>query len=238
MKNEIVLVTGASSGIGEACARLLSERGYTVVLSARTKKKLQAIERELTDRGERALAISGDVTKDNDARNVINESLKTFGAIHAIVHSAGVFRMNRVEATSPEEFRQVLDTNLTSLFYLLRHLLPHMYKQQQGRIVAISSILGKEAYPSESAYCASKWGLMGFLKALREEARGHGVTVTAICPGATLTPSWDSYPKPLPEGKLIEAGTVASAVAFALEQPATTCVDELVITPAKGPMEL
>jgi len=238
MNNEIVLVTGASSGIGEACARLLSERGYTVVLCARTKKKLQAIERELTDRGERALAIAGDVTKDNDARNVINESLKTFGAIHAIVHSAGVFRMNRVEATSPEEFRQLLDTNLTSLFYLLRHLLPHMYKQKRGRIVAISSILGKDAYPSESAYCASKWGLMGFLKALREEARERGVTVTAICPGATLTPSWDSYPKPLPEGKLIEAGTVASAVAFALQQPPAACVDELVITPAKGPIEL
>ncbi len=238
MKNEIVLVTGASSGIGEACARLLSEHGYTVILSARTKKKLQAIEREMADSGKRALTIAGDATKDHDARNIVNESLKTFGAIHAIVHSAGVFRMNRVEATPPEEFRQVLDTNLTSLFYLLRHLLPHFYKQKRGRVIAISSILGKQAYPLETAYCASKWGLMGFLSALREEARENGVTVTAICPGATLTPAWETYPKPLPEGKLIEARTVAETVAFALEQPAAACVDELVITPAKGPIEI
>lgn len=238
MKNEVVIVTGASSGIGEACARMLAERGWTVVLSARTKKKLQAIERELTDGGMRSLAIAGDVTKEEEARSVVVESLKTFGAVHAIVHAAGIFRMNRVEATPPSEFRQVIDTNLTSLFFLLRHLLPHMYKQNHGRVIAISSILGKEAFALESAYCASKWGLMGFLNALREEARSHDVTVTAVCPGATLTPSWNSFPGPLPEGKLLQAKTVAEAVAFALEQPKGACVDELVITPAKGPIDI
>ncbi len=238
MKNEIVLVTGASSGIGEACARLLSERGHTVILSARNKARLAALEKEFSDRGKRAIALPGDATREEEARDVVKEALKTFGAVHALVHSAGLFRMGPLEATSAEEFRQVIETNLTSLFYFLRHLLPHFYKQKHGHVIALSSIMGKQGCARETAYCASKWGLMGLLAALREEARPHGVTVTAVCPGATLTPAWDSFPKPLPEGKLMDARTVAEAVAFSLEQPALACVDELVLTPARGPIAL
>lgn len=238
MRNEIVLVTGASSGIGEATARLLAASHYTVVLTARRREKLIALEKEMIDQGQRAVAIPGDLRDEQEARGVVTEALKTFGTVHALVHSAGVFRMKAVHETPVEEFREVMDTNLTSLFFLTKHLLPHLQRQGHGHIIALSSILGKEAHARQTSYCASKWGLMGFLGALREEVRAHNIRVTAICPGAVRTPAWDTFPGPIPEDRILTPETVAAAVKYALEQPGGGTVDELVLTPTRGPITI
>jgi NADP-dependent 3-hydroxy acid dehydrogenase YdfG len=237
MEKKIILVTGASSGIGEAVARRLARERHTVVLTGRDRKKLESMERAMASEGQRVVAISGDVSVEADVRHIVAESLKTFGTVHALVHSAGVFRMNPLETTSTEEWREVLDTNLTSTYYLLKFLLPHFYKQGAGHVVALSSIAGKIGFDRETAYCASKWGLMGMLAALRLEAAPKGVKVTAILPGATLTPAWDSYPGPLPKDRLMTAESVADAVLFALAQPAAANVDELHLMPARDPFE-
>jgi len=238
MRNEIVLVTGASSGIGEAVARHLAANRYTVVLTARRREKLIALEKEMIDKGQRAVAIPGDLCDEKEARAVVAEALKTFGTVHALVHSAGLFHMGPVQETSAERFRAVMDTNLTSLFFLVKHLLPHLQRQAHGHVVALSSIMGKQVFAGETAYCASKWGLMGFLGALREEVRAHNIQVTALCPGAVRTPSWDSFPGPIPEDRILAPETVAEAVRYILEQPAAACVDELVLTPTRGPIEM
>lgn len=238
MRNEIVLVTGASSGIGEATARLLAANHYTVVLTARRRERLIALEKEMIDKGQRAVAIPGDIREEKDARMVVAEALKTFGTVHALVHSAGIFRMGPVQETPSEAFRDVMDTNLTSLFYLVKHLLPHLQRQAHGHVVGISSIMGKQVFAQETAYCASKWALMGFLGALREEVRAHNIQVTAISPGAVRTPSWDSFPGPIPEDRIMAPETVAEAVKYVLEQPAVACVDELVLAPTRGLIDL
>ena len=237
MDKKIVLVTGASSGIGEAVARRLAAEHHTVVLTGRNRFKLESMARAMAGEGQRVVAIAGDVTIEQDVRTIVAESLKTFGTVHALVHSAGIFRMNAVEATPTEEFRQVMDTNLTSTYFLLKFLMPQFYKQGDGHVVAIGSIAGKVGFPQETAYCASKWGLMGMLAALRMEAAPKGVKVTAILPGATLTPAWDTYPGELPTERLMSAESVADAVLFALSQPAAACVDELHLMPAKDPFQ-
>lgn len=235
MDKKIILVTGASSGIGEAVAGRLAEDRHTVVLTGRNRKKLEAMERSMASEGKRVVAVAGDLTQEEDARHIVAEALKTFGTLHAVVHSAGVFRMNRIESTPSEEFRQVLDTNLTSTFYLLKYLMPHFYKQGSGHVIALSSIAGKIGFPEETAYCASKWGLMGLLAALRLEAAPKGVKVTAILPGATLTPAWDTFTGPLPKDRLMSAESVADAVLFALSQPAAANVDEIHLMPSRDP---
>jgi short-subunit dehydrogenase len=233
MSNKVILVTGSTSGIGEVAAKRLAEEGFTVLLTGRNKNRLDLLERELVDKGLKAVAIPADLKEESQVKALIEEGLKTFGAIHALVHSAGVFAMKRLEETTVEEYRNIIETNLTSTFVLLKTLLPHLYKRGGGQIVVISSVLGVEAHPLVSAYSASKWGLQGLVNSLREEAREKGVKITSICPGPVLTPPWKDYPYDIPEGSILQPEDVAEAIVFAVKQPAASSVDELVINPLK-----
>ena len=235
MDKKVVIVTGATSGIGEAVAHKLAGLKHTVALTGRNRQKLEGMERAMSSAGQRVVAIPADLTQEEEARFVATEALKTFGAVQALVHSAGIFRLNPVESTPAEEFREVLDTNLTSLHFLLKVLMPHFYKESFGHVVVLSSIAARTGFASETAYCASKWGLMGYLESLRLEAEERGVRVTAILPGPTLTPAWRTFPAPLPTEKLLSPDTVAEAVAFALGQPANACVREMLLMPARDP---
>ena len=235
MDKKIVLVTGASSGIGEAVARRLGAEKHTVVLTGRNRERLVALERAMATKGQRVVAVAGDLTKEAEAREVVAESLKTFGALDALVHSAGIFRISPLETMTAKAFREVMDTNLTSLFLVLKSLLPHFYGRGRGQVVAISSIAGRQAFSDETAYCASKWGLQGFLEALRLEAGPKGVKVTSVLPGATWTPAWQAFEGEVPEEKLLASETVAAAVAYALAQPENALVESLVLRPSRDP---
>jgi len=233
MSNKVLLVTGSTSGIGEVTARRLAGEGFTVLLTGRNKDKLDLLERELVDKGQKAVAIPADLTQESQVKALVEEGLKTFGAIHGLVHCAGVFTMKRLEETPTEEYRHVSETNLSSTFALLRNLLPHFYKRGEGQVVVISSVLGIESHPMMSVYSASKWGLQGLVNSLREEAREKGVKVTSICPGPVLTPPWRSHPHDIPEGSILKPEDVAEAVVFCVKQPKYSSVDELVIKPLK-----
>ncbi len=235
MERKVVLVTGATSGIGEAAARELAQRRHTIVLSGRDRGRIVALERELSAKGLRVVAIPGDLAVETDARDVVAESLKTFGEVHALVHAAGAFQVSRLEETSPEVFRAVLDANLTSLQHLLRHLLPHFYVRGRGHVVAIGSIAARRAFSLETAYCAAKWGLLGFLEALRLEGRERGLKVTLVNPGPTATPIWSAYPGHAPLDKMLRPEDVARAAAFALDQPENVLVEEISVTPSRDP---
>lgn len=236
MDKEIVLLTGASSGIGRAVATKLAAADFTVVLTARRSDLLAELEREIASNAGRAVAVPADVTVEDEVRHVVDECIATFGTAHALVHCAGWGAVKPLHETSTEEWRRTLDTNLTSLYFFAKYLLPHFFRQGHGHVVALSSIAGKEAFRDHTAYCASKFGLMGLLGALRKEARGRGITVTAVCPGATDTPYWDNIPGDWPRGKMMTAETVADAVVFALRQPESACLEELVVQPAGGPL--
>lgn len=239
MDKKIALVTGATSGIGEAIARRLAQEHHTVVLTGRNAKRLQTMEREMAKRGQRVVAIAGDLTREEEAQKVVAEALRTFGAVEVLVHSAGLFRVTRLEDSPAEEFRSVMDTNLTSLFFLSRALLPHFTKQGGGHIVAVSSVAARKGFPGETAYCASKWGLMGFLAALREEVRERGIRVTALLPGPTATHAWEPLrgKAALRLDRMMSAEMVAEAALAAINQPAIACVEEIVIAPTRDPFE-
>lgn len=235
MDRKIVLVTGASSGIGEASARLLAQRKHTVILSGRNGERLKGLERELASRGLRVVAIPADLTRDEEARTLVAEGLKTFGAVDVLLHGAGVFQVGRLEETSPEEFRRVLDTNLTALHHLLRHLLPHFYGRKKGHVLAVGSVAARRAWPLETAYCASKFGMVGMLEALRAEGRERGLKVTLLHPGPTATPIWSAFPGKAPLERMLKPETVAEAAAFLLDMPPEALPEELTLTPAEDP---
>ncbi|MEW5764576.1 MAG: SDR family oxidoreductase [Acidobacteriota bacterium] len=235
MDRKVVLVTGATSGIGEAAARELAGRRHTVVLSGRDRARIVALERELSAKGLRVVAIPGDLALETDAREVVAESLKTFGEVHALVHAAGVFQVSRLEDTSSDVFRAVLDANLTALHHLLRHLLPHFYARGRGHVVAIGSVASRRAFPLETAYCAAKWGLSGFLEALRLEGRERGLKVTLVNPGPTATPIWSAYPGKAPLDRMLRPEDVAQVAAFALDLPENVLLEEVTVTPSRDP---
>lgn len=237
MDRKIVLVTGASSGIGEASARLLAERKHTVVLSGRNGDRLRGLERELASQGLRVVAIPADLTRDGEARSLVAESLKTFGAVDVLLHGAGVFHVGRLEETSPEDFRRVLDTNLTALHNLLRHLLPHFYQRKRGHVVALGSVAARRAWPLETAYCASKFGMVGLLEALRAEGRERGLRVTLLHPGPTATPIWGAFPGNAPLERMLRPETVAEAAAFLIGLPPEALPEEFTLTPAQDPFK-
>jgi NADP-dependent 3-hydroxy acid dehydrogenase YdfG len=235
MDNKVAIVTGATSGIGEAVAHTLAGLKHTVVLTGRNRRKLEEMERAMASAGQRVVAVAGDITREEEARFVATEALKTFGAVQVLVHCAGLFRLSPAESSPAGLFKELLDTNLTSLQFLLKALLPHFYREGHGHVVALSSIAARVGFANETAYCASKWGLMGYLESLRLEGEERGLRVTAILPGPTVTPAWDTFPGRLPVERMLSPQTVASAVAFAVGQPENACIRELLIMPARDP---
>jgi len=234
MDAKTIVVTGATSGIGEATARKLAALGHRVFLTGRNRAKLDALKRDLSA-GASVGTATADLAVAEEARALAAEAIRTFGSVDVLVHSAGIFRMGGAELTSAEEFKRVLDTNLTSLQHLMRDLLPHFYERRSGHVVAISSIAGRVGYPAETAYCSSKWGLMGYLSALRMEAGERGVRVTAIMPGPTLTPEWEASKGEIIPENMLRPEDVAETVAFAVGQPQNSCIEELLIMPSLSP---
>ncbi|HBL28240.1 MAG TPA: short-chain dehydrogenase, partial [Acidobacteria bacterium] len=151
-----------------------------------------------------------------------------------VVPAAGLAAISPLEETSPERFRELLDTNLTGVFLLLRALLPAMRRQGSGWIFPILSTAAQRGFPGWSAYCASKWGLAGLVAALREELRGSGVRLTALYPGATASPLWDDLPGEWNRALMVPPREVARAVVHALDADPTTLVEEIHLGPAGG----
>jgi 3-oxoacyl-[acyl-carrier protein] reductase len=157
-----------------------------------------------------------------------------WGAADVVVPAAGTTFLAAVEQTTPEDFHDILATNLTGVFLLLRALLPAMKERGRGWIFPLLSVAARRAFPHWGAYCASKWGLYGLIEVLREELKGTGVRVTALFPGATDTPIWDRLPGTWDRAAMISPREVARALAYALESNPSTLVEEIHLGPAGG----
>ena len=186
MRN-VAVVTGAGRGIGRAVAHLLAERGCDVALLARTAEQLERSAAEVVARGGRALAIRCDVANGGEVIHAAERIRKELGVPRVVVSNAGVVRRALVTEMREEEWDEVLDVNLKGSFFLARALLPGMLEKKRGRFVAVASISSTLGTPRLSAYCAAKWGLVGFVKALAEEVRGTGVQAMAVLPGSVDT---------------------------------------------------
>jgi 3-oxoacyl-[acyl-carrier protein] reductase len=181
------VVTGASRGIGRAAALALADRGLDVALLARTTEDLAAVAAEVALRGVTALPLRCDVMSEADVGAARSRVLETLGTPEVVVNNAGVIRRASVSEMTLADFRVVVDTNLTGTFLVTRAFLPSMSAKGRGRFVQIASISSTLGSPRASAYCAAKWGVIGFTKSLAEELRGTGLAAISILPGSVDT---------------------------------------------------
>lgn len=189
LAGKVVLVTGASRGIGEAVARALAWRGARVGLFARGREALEALERELVypESGGRALALPGDVTRPDDLRAAVERLEAAFGPVWALVNSAGVGIFGPVWELSEDDWARVRATNLDGAFHAMRAVLPTMLREGRGTIVHIGSLASRYAFAGGAAYNASKFGLLGLAEASLHDLRPRGVRVSTILPGSVNT---------------------------------------------------
>lgn len=184
----VVLVTGASAGIGEAAARRFAHGGYRVALAARRIERLEALAAELQSQGAQALAVQADLSRLEDIRRLHAAVIENFGRLDVLVNNAGFGRLTWLEELEPVEDAQAqLEVNLLGLIWMTREALPGMIRRRRGHIINIGSLAGYIATPTYSVYAASKFGVRGFTNALRRETRIYGVRVTGIYPGAVAT---------------------------------------------------
>jgi NAD(P)-dependent dehydrogenase (short-subunit alcohol dehydrogenase family) len=182
---KVAIVTGASSGIGEATARELARRGATVVLTARGEEKIRALEQEISDRGGRALAVVSDVADRASVEALVERTVREFGSPDILVNNAGLGLSGRISEVRPADLRHVFEVNTVGPLNCIQAALPHMGRG--GRIINVSSVIGKRAIPKVGGYCATKFALNALSDALRVEVAERGITVTSVYPGTTRT---------------------------------------------------
>ncbi|HVR96154.1 MAG TPA: SDR family NAD(P)-dependent oxidoreductase [Thermoanaerobaculia bacterium] len=229
---DVAVVSGGGSGIGREIALALARRGHPLALLGRRVEVLQGT---LADAGvEDSLALACDVRDPAAVEQAAAAIAARWGAAEIVVPAAGVAHIRPLDDLQPHEFSETIDTNLTGAFLLIHALLPAMKQRGRGRIFPILSVAARRGFPGWSAYCASKWGLAGMIAALREELRGSGVHITAVYPGATDTPIWEGVPGEWNRDAMVPPAEVARAVAYALDAPESTLVEEVHLGPAGG----
>jgi len=184
LANRVAIITGASSGIGEALARLFAVQGTRLALAARSEEKLRALAAELG--GERTLVVPTDVADPGQCERLVARTVERFGGVDVLVNNAGIGLIGRLEETDWKHFRQMWEVNFFGLLRLTQAALPYL-KERRGMVVNISSVAGKVALPYMGGYCASKFALNAFSNALRMELAAEGVRVAVICPGRVKT---------------------------------------------------
>lgn len=187
LQDRVAVVTGASRGLGRAMAMALAEAGAHLALLARDLGLMEQTAREIQQRGRRTLALRCDVTSESDVASAARQVQATFGAVHILINAAGINVRKPLTEFTLEEWRRVVDTNLTGVFLVCRAFVPLMRGHGYGRILNLTSIMSHVALPGRTAYAASKTGLLGFTRALALELAPEGITVNGISPGPIAT---------------------------------------------------
>jgi NADP-dependent 3-hydroxy acid dehydrogenase YdfG len=240
VEGKVVVITGASSGLGEAAARLLAEHGATVVLGARRLERLQALANALTAGGGKALAIRTDVTDYLQVRRLVDEAVRAFGRIDVMINNAGLMPNSPLDRLRVDDWDRMIDVNIKGVLYGIAAALPHMKRQNAGHIINVSSVAGHKVRPSNAVYAATKHAVRVLSEGLRMEVKPYHIRTTVISPGAVATELPDSATEPdVVENlrkvyeKAIPAESFARAVAFAIAQPADVDVNEIVFRPTQ-----
>jgi 3-oxoacyl-[acyl-carrier protein] reductase len=187
LKDKVAIITGAGRGIGKAIALGFANQGAHIVVAARTESEVVSVAEKIRKTGRESHGITCDVTNEDQVKNLINETIKKFKKIDVLINNAGIGSMRPVYATPLESFEKVLKVNLTGTFLCTKHVWQTMKNSGGGSIVNVSSLGGLVGYPLLSAYCASKWGQIGFTKACAEEGKKDNIRVNAIAPGKADT---------------------------------------------------
>lgn len=233
LSGTVVLITGASRGIGLAIARALAAEGCHLILTGRRLPALQKVARELSRKKIQVLAKTCDVRDPQSVRALASTIKKQFDGADILINNAGISHASRpVQDLAYESWKDVIDTNLSGLFLVTHEILPLM--RRGGSIVNNLSIAALRVFPGSSAYNASKHGALGFTDTLREELRPKGIRVIALLPGATDTEIWNTLWPDAPRKKMMSPDTVAQAVVYALSLPENSTLEELKLLPSAG----
>jgi len=232
-QEKVAVITGGGSGIGLAMARIFAASGYAVVITGREAKRLEKAAKTISGDKKQVTGISCDVRDPASVEKFFREVGKQHSRIDVLINNAGVAHaLAPVDQLPVETWKEVIDTNLTGTFLVTRAALPLM--RTGGTIVNNLSVAALQPFAGMSAYNASKFGALGFTRALREDLRKRGIRVLALLPGATDTEIWGQFWKDAPKEKMISAETVAQAVLHAVSAPVNTAIEEIRIGPSAG----
>ena len=230
LQGKVALITGASAGIGQACARALGAAGAHLVLTARRGERLDALRQELERDGQRVLHVLGDAREERTAAETVRAATDAFGTVDILVNNTGVGNYKNLVDTSAEDYDEMMDTNVRSTFLFTRHVVPVMLEKKRGTILMISSMAGIYGFAGEAVYCATKFAQVGFAQALDKELRPHGIKVGLICPGGVKTEfalGKGRTEEKVAASDMLESEDVAGAVLLACTQSAQSRIIQI-----------
>ncbi len=224
VRDAVVIVTGASAGIGRETALAFAREGAHVVLAARREERLRELAAQCEALGVRALAVRTDVARTEDVEALVRAALDAFGRVDVLVNNAGFGFSGTIEETTEADMRELMDVNYFGAFNAIRAVLPHMRGRRRGHIVNVSSVVGKLAFPYHGAYSATKFALVALTESLRGELTGSGITATVVLPGSTRTEFFEAQRTndghvSAPTGPQQDADVVARAIVRSVRRP-------------------
>lgn len=239
VQGKVVVITGASSGLGAATARLLSAQGATVVLGARRLDRLQALVDGLMATGAKALAHAMDVTRHDEVQRLVDTAVQAYGRIDVMINNAGLMPHSPLERLKIEDWDRMIDVNIKGVLYGIAAALPHMRAQKSGHIINVSSVAGHKVRPSAAVYAATKHAVLALSEGLRQEVKPYNIRTTVVSPGAVATELVDSITEPdiqqavqkLYDVAALPPESFARAVAFAISQPDEVDINEILFRP-------
>lgn len=243
IKDKVIVILGASSGIGEATTKLLAAKGAKLVISARREERLKAIKDALPEAD--LYYQAGDVSNYEDVKSVIDLAMEKFGRIDVLYNNAGIMPQRPLIETHRDEWQQMLDINITGVLNGIAAALPIMVEQKGGHIISTDSVAGHVVFPNSAVYCGTKFAVRAIMEGVRQEHRLDNVRSTLITPGTVATELAQSIQKEeLREGELayqksidpLQPEDIAETVAFVIDAPEHVSVSEMVVRPTKQPL--
>ncbi len=230
LTGKVAIVTGASAGIGEACALALAEEGAQVVITARRGERLEALTSKIESLGSKAYIVTGDAREEETAKRTIETAVEKTGRIDILINNTGMGIYKDLVDTSVDEYDTLMDTNMRSTFLFTRYTVPVMEKQGEGTILMISSMAGLYGFAGQAVYCSTKFAQVGFAQALDKELRTKGIKVGVICPGGVKTEfaiGTGRTEEGVAQSSMLEASDVAGAVLLACTQSPKSRIIEI-----------
>jgi NADP-dependent 3-hydroxy acid dehydrogenase YdfG len=241
IEGKVVVITGASSGLGEATARFLSAQGASVVLGARRIDRLRVLADELSRRGGKALAVPTDVIQCDQVKRLVDAAVQTYGRIDVMINNAGLMPQALLERLKIDEWNRMIDVNIKGVLYGIAAALPHMKQQKAGHFINVSSVAGHRVGPGFAVYAATKYAVRALSEGLRQEVKPYNIRTTVISPGAVATELPNTVTDPQAAERIrkfyaevaIPAESFARSVAFAMSQPEEVDVNEILFRPTR-----
>ena len=240
IQDKIVIITGASSGIGYSTAKALAKKGAKIVAGARRKDRLETLQKEITDAGGEIIICETDVTKKSDCDNLVKQAIDKYGTVDVLINNAGLMPLSFVKSLKIDEWDRMINVNIKGVLYCTAAVVPTMIEKKSGHIVNISSVAGRVVFPAGSVYCATKHAVTAFSEGLRQELSVRkNIRITSIEPGVVQTEltntitekALEAFVEKHKEMEGLKAEDISNAIIFAIDAPNHVNVNEILVRP-------